>query len=211
MNKYNNNILKQYCVLFIGSIACGKTSLIQNYFGCELFNEDYYPSSSSKEHFYHKKIKCEGQYYQINIFDYPGTEQYKSFLYSQLKFDRIIVFVFDMTNKNSFLYLDELLESFREKLDFNKVKFILIANKEDLRDKWEIKESEAIEFAQILHAKFILTSAKNRPKILKEFLNEAFCDYIKFHEKLEEQFDQEGQHNINLNRANIRRNRRLCG
>ena len=57
--------------------------------------------------------------------------------------------------------------------------FVLIGNKADVRDKWEIKESDAKKFADIIHVKFLLTSAKNDPKILQEFLDKAFIDYIR--------------------------------
>ena len=210
-NDYNNRIrIKSIGVLFVGSVACGKSCLIQNYFGQQL-TDDYYLSSIYSD-YYSKKIQFEDLDYNIKIIDYPGTERYKSIIYSNLRFSKIIVLVFDMTKKDSFLYLDRLLESFSEEVDINKYMFILIGNKADLRDKWEIKEKDAKEFANIIHAKFILTSAKNEPKILQEFLDNAFCDYIKIsNQRLDEQPNQGRQHNIILNRANRRRHRSLCG
>ena len=89
--------------------------------------------------------------------------------------------------------------------------FVLIGNKADLRDKWKIKESDAKKFADILHAKFILTSAKNEPKILQEFLDKIFIDYIRlYNENVDDQPNQGRHQNINLNPVNRRRNRRVC-
>ena len=94
-NDYNNRIrIKSICVLFVGSVACGKSSLIQNYFGQQL-TDDYYLSSIYSD-YYRKKIQFEDLDYKINIFDYPGTERYKSIIYSNLRFSKIIVLVFDI-------------------------------------------------------------------------------------------------------------------
>ena len=131
-NDYNNRIrIKSFGVLFVGSVACGKSCLIQNYFGQQL-TDDYYLSSIYSD-YYRKKIQFEDLDYNINIFDYPGTERYKSIIYSNLRFSKIIVLVFDMTKKDSFLYLDRLLESFSEEVDINNYFYIL--NKKYLINK----------------------------------------------------------------------------
>ena len=116
-----------------------------------------------------------------------------------------------MTRKKSFLYLDRILELIYEERDINEYMFVLIGNKADVRDKWEIKESDVKKFADIIYAKFLLTSAKNDPKILQEFLDKAFIDYIRLYNVgLNGQPNQRRQQNIILNRGNRRRRRGLC-
>ena len=108
MNNDNNNRIriKAINVLFVGQYAVGKTCLIKNYFGQE-FKDDFFSYSSTD--YYNKKIKDEESEYKIKVFDFPGTERYMSILYSHLRFSKVIILVFDMTSKESFLHLDRLL------------------------------------------------------------------------------------------------------
>ena len=134
-----------------------------------------------------------------------------SIISSNLRYSKVVVLVFDMTRKESFLYLDRILGLIYEERDINEYMFVLIGNKADVRDKWEIKESDAKKFADIIHVKFLLTSAKNDPKILQEFLDKAFIDYIRLYNVgLNGQPNQRRQQNIILNRGNRRRRRGLC-
>ena len=116
-----------------------------------------------------------------------------------------------MTRKESFLHLDKLLEMISENINNNKVMFVLIGNKADLLDKFEIKEKDAKKFAEILNAKFFLSSAKNSAISLNEFIDGVFQDYIKlYNERLDPDLLRR-EENINLERRNRRRNARpLC-
>ena len=116
-----------------------------------------------------KNIKDEDSEYRIRIFDFPGKERFMSTISSYLRYSKVVVLVFDMTRKESFLYLDRILELIYEERDINEYMFVLIGNKADVRDKWEIKESDAKKFADIIHAKFLLTSAKKNQKFFKNF------------------------------------------
>ena len=210
MNNGNNNRIriKTINVLFAGQYAVGKSCLIQNYFGHKL-NDDYFYYSYLDTPT--KNIKDDDSEYRIRIFDFPGTERFMSTISSYLRYSKVVVLVFDMTRKESFLYLDRILELIYEERDINEYMFVLIGNKADVRDKWEIKESDAKKFADIIHAKFLLTSAKNEPKILQEFLDKAFIDYIRLYNAgLNGQPNQRRQQNIILNRGNRRRRRGLC-
>ena len=210
MNNDNNNRIriKTINVLFAGQYAVGKSCLIQNYFGHQL-NDDYFYYSEFDNHT--KNIKDEDSEYRVRIFDFPGTERFMSIISTNLRYSKVVVLVFDMTRKESFLYLDRILELIYEERDINEYMFVLIGNKADVRDKWEIKESDAKKFADIIHAKFLLTSAKNEPKILQEFLDKAFIDYIRLYNAgLNGQPNQRRQQNIILNRGNRRRRRGFC-
>ena len=153
---------------------------------------------------YQKKIKDEGNDYTIRLWDTPGAERFINMISPILRNIKVIVLIFDMTRKESFLYLDKILELVFEVIeDINKVMFILIGNKSDLRDKWEIKESDAKKFADILHSKFYLSSAKDEPQLIQDFLNRAFLDYFK---KFNGELNVPNQR-INLNPINRRRPR----
>ena len=205
MNDNINQIrLKRIRAVFAGLDGVGKTSLLNIYTGIE-FQDYVYSGFITND--YSKKIKFEDLDYVVKIFDVPGTERFLNVLKIYIRNAQIIFLVFDMTKKASFLYLDTILELIFKTINDNKVMFVLIGNKADLRNEWEIKESDAKKFANILHAKFFLSSAKNEQRELQDFLDGVFQDYIRIYNG---RFpNQERPRNINLNRRN-RREIRQC-
>ena len=205
MNDNINEIrLKKFRAVILGLEGVGKSSLLDVYSRIE-FKEDIYTNFMTSD--YIKRIKFEDSDYNIRIFDTPGRERFLNTLRGYIRNAQIIILVFDMTKKDSFLYLDKILELIFETINDNKVMFVLIGNKADLRDKWEIKESDAKKFANIFHAKFFLSSAKKEQRELQDFLDGVFQDYIRIYNG---RFpNQERQRVINLNQRN-RRQIRQC-
>jgi len=200
--------LKSIRAVFLGLDGVGKTSLLEKYLGIENIDDPY---STILSNDYSKKIKFDDLDYTVRIMDTPGRERFINALRVYIRTSRIIFLVFDMTRKESFLHLDRLLEMISENINNNKVMFVLIGNKADLLDKFEIKEKDAKKFAEILNAKFFLSSAKNSAISLNEFIDGVFQDYIKlYNERLDPDLIRR-EENINLERRNRRRNARpLC-
>ena len=200
--------LKSIRAVFLGLDGVGKTSILEKYLGIENIDEPY---STILSNDYSKKIKFDDLDYTVRIIDTPGRERFINVLRVYIRNARIIFLVFDMTRKESFLHLDRLLEMISENINNNKVMFVLIGNKADLLDKFEIKEKDAKKFAEILNAKFFLSSAKNSAISLNEFIDGVFQDYIKlYNERLDPDLIRR-EENINLERRNRRRNARpLC-
>ena len=133
--------------IFVGDYAVGKSSLINAYFGIEFNEWIYYNTSTDK---FDTKIYVEDKSYKIIIYDSPGSQRYRRLMRFFLRNSRIIFLVFDMTNKQTFLELDNFLELIEEETgNLNKFTYVLIGNKADLKDRWEIKESDAQKFAEI--------------------------------------------------------------
>ncbi len=166
--------------IFIGLDGVGKTSLINRYCWRD-FKDDYDPTWSCS--FYAKKIEIDGFDYFINIWDTPGKECLINLLKIFIRNSHIIILVFDITQKESFLYLNKLLGLIESQMNLNDVKFVLVGNKVDLFDKEEIKEIDAENFADMLHAKFTLISAKINPMGFEKFLDGVFQDYIRKYHK----------------------------
>ena len=200
--------LKSIRAVFLGLDGVGKTSILEKYLGIENIDDPY---STVLSNDYSKKIKFDDLDYTVRIIDTPGRERFINVLRVYIRNARIIFLVFDMTRKESFLHLDRLLEMISENINNNKVMFVLIGNKADLLDKFEIKEKDAKKFAEILNAKFFLSSAKNSAISLNEFIDGVFQDYIKlYNERLDPDLIRR-EENINLERRNRRRNARpLC-
>ena len=92
---------------------------------------------------------------------------------------KIIVLVYDITKKRSFLELDYWLDTILNILG-PKVFLILVGNKSDLYENEEVREQDAKKFAQIIKAKFVLVSAKTDDLHWNDFFENALRDYIKF-------------------------------
>ena len=99
-----------------------------------------------------------------------------------LKDANIIVLVYDTTEESTFLELDYWINTILTQNN-PEVSFILVGNKSDLYENEEIREEDAVKFAEILNAKFSLISVKVNPLGWQNFLENAFIDYIKNFEK----------------------------
>ena len=160
-------------VVFLGEAGVGKTSLINRYFDK---NFDEYENSTLSGTFVQKSIKYKDKEYSFDIWDPSGRQVYRSLNKIFLRDVNIIVLVYDITKKQSFLelqyWLDLILENYQNAF------LILVGNKNDLFLNREIKESDGKKFANVIHASFTETSAKNNYK-WKDFLDNTFNNYLK--------------------------------
>ena len=176
----NNNAIRNtlFRVLFIGDTKVGKSSLVNTYFNMD-FDPDIFPSYSCDN--FTKKINFDNRNYTFKIFDMPGQERFRGLTRIYLRNINIIILVFDMTKKETFLQLDHFLEVILENVNINKISFILVGNKSDLSDNWEIREKTGKKFAEILKARFFLSSAKTGAKQFQQFLDDFFENYIRIY------------------------------
>ena len=86
-----------------------------------------------------------------------------------MKISDILIFVYDITRKQSFLGLKSFIDTANELNP--KYKGVILGNKSDLYFREEVKEIEGREFAKSYGFKFLLTSAKNRIEEFNDFLN----------------------------------------
>jgi len=172
-------------VLFLGESGVGKSSLIDRYFN-DKFNEKIMPTSSTSSTI--KKIKNNGNEYNFDIFDTPGWKDLRDLTKTIMKDVKIAILVYDITVKSSFLelqyWLDLILESYPNTF------LILVGNKHDLSTNRKIKESVGLKFAEIIKAEFTEISAKDNYG-WKNFLDNAFNDYIAYIKKKEEEEEEE--------------------
>ena len=127
-----------------------------------------------------KKIIINDQTYTINLWDTIGQEQYRSLTKIFMKGAKIVIFVYDITRKETFEQLDFWFENTKEVLG-NKPILGIVGNKSDLYIKEDVKEEVAEEYAKKKGVPFRLTSAKT-PKNFFDFLEELVKKYI---EKME--------------------------
>ena len=89
-------------IILLGESGVGKTSII-NVFQIENFNENIVSTSCCN--FVNKSIKIENKEYILEIWDTAGQEKFRSLNQLFIKDSNIIILVYDISNKNSFLDL----------------------------------------------------------------------------------------------------------
>ena len=158
--------------ILIGDVFVGKTSLINVSIGLD-FNPTEKATISST--YVEKKITIDSQKYCINLWDTAGQETLKSLTKLFFKGSQIVIFVYDITDKKSFVGLKQWVEEV-EKIIENKYVCGIVGNKKDLYSKEQVNEDEAIEYAKSKGMKFKLVSAKDNPKLFNDFLEELVKD-----------------------------------
>ena len=160
-------------VILVGEVATGKTSLINTLIGLEFKDKMESTQSSS---IVQKKVTIKEKTYTINLWDTIGQEQYRSLTKIFMKGAKIVIFVYDITSKETFEQLEFWIDNTKEVLG-DKPILGIVGNKSDLYDKEAVKEEVAEEYAEKKGIPFSLTSAKT-PKTFSDFLEILVNRYI---------------------------------
>ena len=163
-------------VIFLGEAGVGKTTLIKVSLG-EKYDKAY--NSSISLSFSPKEITYNNKKYVFNLWDTIGQEKYRSLTKIFYKKSKIVIFVYDITNKSSFKNLEYWVKSVADELGTEPYLKAIIGNKSDLYLKEDVKEQEAKEFAKSNGAKFKLCTAKNDPLSFIKFLEELCIETLK--------------------------------
>lgn len=97
---------------------------------------------------------------RVQLWDTAGQERYRSLIPSFFTRCDGAILVFDMTNRESFLRLEEWIYMLREKASEN-TKLLIVGNKSDLVAHRVVSHEEAATFAQKLNVFYWETSAKD--------------------------------------------------
>ena len=162
-------------VILIGDSGAGKTNLITVSAGFE-FNSNVLTTRACS--FIQKKFTFHHAQYKVNIWDTIGQEKYRSLTKIFVKDSKVVIMVYDITNRTSFESL-----SFWKKIVDDMIKdspvIGIVGNKMDLYIDEKVKEEELEEYAKSIGAKYLLTSAKNDAATFTKFLEELLMDYLK--------------------------------
>ena len=171
------------CVL-LGDVGVGKTSIIQRY-----IENKFIPSKPSTvtSNFFEKDIKINGQDITLEIWDTAGQEQFRSVTQIFVKNSKIIILVYNVTNKESFDSLSYWYNFIIKELGPNII-LGLLGNKNDLifdeNFNEEVNPEEGKTYASKIGSSFALISAKISAHEIKEFINELLIKYFDMRENI---------------------------
>ena len=171
MSEDRSSIIK---VILVGDTGTGKTNLITVSAGFE-FNSNSLTTTSCS--YVQKIIVKNNKEYKINLWDTIGQEKYISLTKIFLKDSKIVIFVYDITNRLSYNSLQFWKKIIDEVLGPTPV-FGVVGNKKDLYLDEKVKEEEGEEFANKIGAKFLVTSAKNEAQRFSIFIESLLDEYL---------------------------------
>ena len=159
--------------ILLGNSGVGKTNLINTSMGKSF---DDMSQTTTAATYSEKEIKIGKESYYLNLWDTAGQEKYQSVTKIFLKKSEIVVFVYDITDENSFKDLEKWIELTEEMIDNEHVCGI-VGNKADLYSKENVKEEIAREFAESKKMPFQLVSAKENPSLFNNFLKDLVMEH----------------------------------
>ena len=188
LEEYNTQHKYLFRICLLGDSGVGKTSVLTRF--CDnSFKENY--NSTLGVDFRIVTLKYKDIISKLNIWDTAGQERFKSLAVNYLHNSHGFIFVFDITNKESF---ENIISWINLSFDTNKNSIInfLIGNKCDRDSDRKVQQSEAELLAKEKNLHYLETSAKSDENIQKLFY---YINYklIKYYDKNDyyEEFDNQ--------------------
>ena len=191
---------KTYCIkiIFLGETGVGKTNLLNVYLD-KMFSPNEMPTSQSYESYKEVDMGNNIKLY-ISLWDTVGQEQYRSISRSFIKGSNIVIFVYDITMRETFYELNYWISTVNEELNTDKVILGIVANKMDLFLNSEVERNEGEEYAKKKNALFCETSAKEDPKGFINFMHKLLEELIS-NQKILDNFEEVKDPSFNIKKA----------
>jgi small GTP-binding protein len=165
----------QFKIVLVGDINVGKTSIL-NKFIDKRFSKEHRATINIE--FKIKTIKINSTTIcDLKIWDTCGDEKYFSLTKNYFKDSDGIILVYDITSKKTFFDLNKWLELIKNYI--GKINIILVGNKNDLKNKREVSEKDANNFAIKNNLKFYEISAKEDLDVINNIFFDLSYDLIK--------------------------------
>ena len=162
-------------IILLGETGTGKTNLIITYYG-EKFDINSKSTLDSKTNF--KKLTINNRQCVINMWDTAGQEQYRSITKTFINGTDIVILVYDITRRDTFLELNYWFDTATLQLGENDV-FGVAGNKSDLFIDAKVTPEKGELFAEQKGCFFSLTSAKKDPKSFEVLVEKLLEKYLK--------------------------------
>lgn len=152
---------KVYRLLLIGDAGVGKSAIL-NRFSDNIFIKDR--TTTIGVDFRIKNFKIGNDLIKVELWDTTGNKTFRDIVKIFYKRTDYVIFIFDITDHNSFKNIKTWLKEADMHTQKN-VKKIIVGNKLDLEDLRLVEYKESLEFANKLGIDYIETSAKNNTNI----------------------------------------------
>ena len=193
--------------IILGDSGVGKTNLLLRYVG-ESFSENYIATLGID--FKMKNIIYNDLKIALQIWDTAGQERFRSITKSFLKGTDGIIFMYDISKKDSFLNLKNWIAE----IDNSKlpdVKFVICGNKIDLEENREVTEEMKKKLSKEFETDIIEISAKKGIKIEEPFdmlINKIFNNMNK--EQIFRRYANSFSEGSSLSSLNIKKKKKKC-
>ena len=204
-NDDNNNELS-IKILIIGDSQVGKTSLLLNYID-KIFPEEHI--STIGVEYKEKFIKKDDFNIKLQVWDTAGQERFRSITKSIYRNTNGVLFVYDITNKESFVNVKNWIKD-TENMDKD-IKGVIIGNKIDLEEKRVIAKEDLEEIGNKFKMPVLEVSAKNGININESFdklVDELFKN--KSREDILQSYLRKNKSDLSVSTKNSIRNQRGC-
>ena len=169
-----NKTLPEIKMILLGESGVGKTSIIKRYLDEEF---DLNESSSLSMTYVGKDLEINNQKIRLNIWDTIGQEKYRSLSKLFLNETKIVILVYAINAKQSFIELEYWYKLYKEILGPDTILGIA-GNKMDLYLNQEVSDEEAKEYADNHGAIFATLSAKENKDSIDRFINNLVKTYL---------------------------------
>lgn len=143
-------------IILIGDSGIGKSAILFR-FADDIYSDNYI--STIGVDFKIKTILLNGKMVKLQIWDTAGQERFRTITTSYYRGSHMIFLCYDVTDRESFLNIDNWLYEVR-KYSNNNVKIILCGTKSDLYTKRQVSYTEGKMTADNYGFDFFETSAK---------------------------------------------------
>ena len=181
--------MQHYKIIFLGDQYVGKSSILNRFYQ-DKFEPDYQATIGLD--FHSKNVSINGTNVRLLLYDTAGQEKFKSLIPMYIRDANIIIVVYDITSKDSFVHTDHWVNETKD-LKREDAIFVLVGNKIDLEDKRVLETKEAENFANEKGFLFYEVSAKTGQGIQELFENQIFPEMARKFKLGDEEEVNDGQ------------------
>ena len=181
--------IPHYKIIFLGDQYVGKSSILNRFYQ-DKFEPDYQATIGLD--FHSKNTEIKGESIRLLLYDTAGQEKFKSLIPMYIRDANIILVVYDITVKESFIHTEHWVNETKD-LRREDAIFALIGNKTDLEDKRQVTSKEAEDFANEKGFIFHEVSAKTGDGVEDLFNNKIFPEMARKFNIGEEGEGEEGE------------------
>ena len=161
---------KGFRVVLLGDEQVGKTQIL-NKKNKKKFCDEYISTIGCEigKYKFTTEEKENSLEFELTIFDAPGQEIYRSVINSYLKNAHAVVFVYDITNEESFENIHKVWRFLLQDITQKDALCFLVGNKADMESERNVRTEEAEKYAEENNMQFFEVSAKTGDKIEELF------------------------------------------